>query len=688
MGRVAGGRIAVSGDVALGARMLAMTVAVVGLGAAAIRISSRLTIRPELRIISAATVGCFAAIAEALLLGLLGIGENGVALLVSTIVLFAVVRVTVPAATGPRLGAQLAVNLRALRRWDAAGVGALAIGGLAALVDLLWRPYSPYDGLQYHLAEPVLWLHDGHPGSLHVVNIQTPLQAYPRNTEVLVGWLLGLSHSFEVGTLLMFGLVALALVSTVSALAALGVGRRVGVLIALAVVTLPVSVLQLAGASTDVATLAWIVATAALCFAALSETALLPVVVVAGGLALGTKASAAVPVAVGVAVTLWLLRDRLRAGGAKLATGAVLGIGLAALWYLQDWVVYGAPLYPFSRVPSGPVLPQSITDFNTSFAQHPIAALRAGTFHGYLRWFGGGPFLVLGALASVALVPVLRARDRRVHAICVGCAAAALTVWAIGPFTGYPDIAGTSWFPLNGTRYLLPSMPIVMLPIAVASQRRRWLHDLVVVGLLGVIAVNIYELRHWPPPLRPPAVYVVGGLLLGAALGAWLSTRSETSTLRPPSRIRRHLGFATATVFVMVTALLAAGAAGYLRREISQHQRGSDDPFSVSTVIGWLDQQPDWVHGHQPVAAGPILDALLAGPRLSHQLVLVPQTATCAEVQQLNRADWLVLAKSFTVRSGPYRFVTYTRADCVSAAPAFSGGGYLIYQPTGGTLAR
>lgn len=662
-------------------RLLALSVAVGALAAAGTRVTSRLTERADLRIVGGFTLACFAALVEALVLGLAGIGENDIALLVAALVTWVVVRAWLPAPE-PSLRSQLREAAGGLATVDAAGLGTLALAVAAALAEALWRPYTPYDGLQYHLAQPVIWLTNGHPGSLHVVNIQTPLQAYPKNTEVLLGWMLGVSHAYLVGTLLMFAFLVISAIAMVAALRRIDVPARYAVVLTVAVLTLPVAALQIAGASTDLATLCWIAVTAALCFGALEEPALLAVAFVAAGMAIGTKASAAVPVAVGLAATLILLRRRLRERPFVLGAGVVGGVAIGGLWYVQDWIVYGAPLYPFSRFPSGPTLPLSITGFNTSFLQHPVSALKTGTFHGYLEWFGGGPFLIAASLVAVVGIATWRGRDRRRLAIAVAAAVAALIVWGAGPFTGYPGVAGTTWFPLNGMRYLLPSMTVVILPIAILLSRPGLLRRMVAAGLVVVVALNLYELRHWPAPVRPAGPLVFAGAVVGVVLGGWLVVARRGGARLPPARLAGSLQAVLGVV--VATAILAVAAHGYVGRETRQPVNAGDDPLAVRSVVRWLDSQPDWTDGHAPVAAGPILDALLAGPRLTHRLVLIPQSESCASVQALVRDDWIVVPVSDVIRSGPYRFATYTRASCLHTQPAFTGAGYLVFAPAVG----
>jgi hypothetical protein len=222
-------------------------------------------------------------------------------------------------------------------------------------------------------------------------------------------------------------------------------------------------------------------------------------------------------------------------------------------------------------------------------------------------------------------------------------------------------------------------MPIVVLPLAVLGRGRHWLRLVVTAGLVAVVVVNIYELRRWPAPVRPPAAYVAGGLVVGAALGGWVATRwaRQVTVRRQPSY---GAAYGAATV-IAVTALLGVFADGYVGREVKQQPRPGDDPFRVASVIGWLDRQPEWADGDQPVAAGPIVDALLAGPRLTHHLTLIPQTESCASVRALHVGHWLVFAKSIVVASGPYQFITYTRADCITGPPSYADGHYLVYRP-------
>jgi len=660
-------------------RLLMLCVSVGALGAAACRIASRLTPKPDLRVIAAVTLGCFAAIAQALLLGLVGLGENGAALTIASLATWVVLSWRVAPPEGPSLLAQIAAGRRALKALDAAVLGAAVVGGVAALADLLWRPYTPYDGLMYHLSEPVLWLHNGHPGSLVAVNQQLPLQTYPRNTEVLLAWLLGLTHTLMIGTLLMFGLLAIAAFGLITALALLGVDRRIGALIAVAILSNPVGVLQLAGASTDLAALTWMVVAATLCLGAIKERALLPVAFIGAGLAVGTKASAAVPVVVMLVATLLLLRRSLWTGRVSLLVGAGLGTAIGGLWYVVNWVVYGAPLYPFSRIPDGRVLPLIITESGESFIRAPLSSLRAGTLHGYFHWFGGGSLLVASAIAAVLALPKLRADERRWLVVAVVAAVLALLAWSTVPFTGYPGVPGTSWFPLDGLRYLFPSLPIVTLPLALLTKTRGVVRQLAVAVLVVVIAANVWALRYWAPPYRPAAVYVLAGLIIGAVFGSW-----AVAIRHRPLAVKRWLRtpvVALATVLVAAAALTVP-ATGYLTRAAALTQPRAYDPFSIPTVVGWLDHQPGWVHGHQAVAAGPILDALLAGPTISHRLILVTQRTSCADVRQLQDTDWLVFNRPETATLKGHRVLTFDRSTCLRAVrPAFVGGRFLIYRP-------
>lgn len=659
-------------------RLVLLCLSIGVLGAAAGRVASRLTTRLELRVLAAAALGCFTAIAQALILGLVGLGENGTALTILSLVIGVVVWRQVSPSGGPTLTTQIVAGLSALRPAERVVLGAVVGAGAIAVAYLLWRPFTPYDGLMYHIAEPAIWLHNGHPGSLVPVNQQTPVQAYPKNFEVLVGWLLGLAHSPVVGPLLMFGLMALGALGLISGLALLGVDRRRGALAAAAILFVPVGITQLGGPSTDLPTLVWIVVTGALCLGAIRETTLLPIAFIAAGLALGTKATAAPAVAMMVLATLLVLRRTLRAHAGRLLVGAAPGGALGALWYVQNWFVYGAPLYPFYRFPSGPPLPATITYYKASFLDSPAAAMRAGTWHGYFEWLGGGAFLLAGVIVAGVAATRLRGTERRWLAGAVAAALAEVLLWSAGPFTGYPNRPGTSFFPLDGIRYLFPGLPIVALPLVLLTKRPGMARRLAEVILAAAVAANVWALRYWRSPYRPPSKYLVAGVLLGAA-AAGLSVAWRGRHRRARRWLRAPVAAASG---VLAAVVLTVPARGYLTRAVAIAQPPETAQLSIPTVVGWLSHQSTWTEGHQGLGAGPIGDALLAGPTYAHRLFLVSQATSCTRLRDLATSDWLVLGVPEVASARYDSFYTFNRSTCLGGVtPAFTGGGFVIYRP-------
>lgn len=659
-------------------RLLLLCGSVGLVGAAACRIACRITTRPALRVLVAATLGCFAAITQALILGLVGLGENGIVLTMASALIAVTVRWRVAPPPGPTLRTQVAAGLGALGRMEQAVLGAVAGAGATTLAYLLWRPFTPYDGLMYHLGEPAIWLHNGHPGSLVPMNQQTPVQAYPKNFEVLVGWLLGLAHTPVVGPLLMFGLLSLGAAGLICGLALVGVDRRRGALAAAAVLLIPVGIIGLGGPSTDLPTLVWIVVTGALCLGAIEEAALLPVAFVAAGLALGTKATAAPAVAMMILATLFVLRRGLRSDTGRLLAGAGLGGGVGALWYIQNWVVYGAPLYPFYRFPAGPPLPATITFYRTSFIDSPGAALRAGTLHGYFEWLGGGVFLLIGLVVAAVAATRLRGGDRRWLAAAVVAALVELLAWSTGPFTGYPNRPGTLFFPLDGIRYLFPGLPIIALPVVLLTRRSGVTRHLAEAVLAAAVAANVWALRYWRSPYRPPNKYLAAGFVLGAAVACGLVVLRGRHL---PHRRWWRAPVAAGSVLAFA-AVLTVPATGYMTRAVAVPQPPETTQFAIATVVGWLNRQPAWTGGRQAVGAGPIGDALLGGPTYSHRVFLVSQATSCPSVRGLLATNWLVLGVP-TYGTAKYdSFYTFDRSTCLQGVrPAFTGGGYVIYRP-------
>jgi hypothetical protein len=170
------------------------------------------------------------------------------------------------------------------------GAVAGALAGWAAWN--LYRPEVGTDGIYYHLPEVVAWVHNGQPGSDLTIHSWLHVGSYPVANEVLLAWSMGLSRS-----LVPLGVVNVVLVSLVGvgawvALRSLGVAPFVRWLAVAAMVTVPFFARQVDGPANDVPALAWLVCAAGLAAAARERPALLCPMLIAAGLAIGSKTTA------------------------------------------------------------------------------------------------------------------------------------------------------------------------------------------------------------------------------------------------------------------------------------------------------------------------------------------------------------------------------------------------------------
>jgi hypothetical protein len=655
---------------------------VAALGASAVRLAGQTTTAPDLRVLAAAALGAAGAILEALALGLLRLGGNGVALAALSGALFLAIRRGVPRPPGPSLGEQVRSALHRLGPVDRVVLGAVLATGLAALTYLWRQPFTPFDGLTYHLGEPAIWLHNGRPGSLAPTTQGFPLEAYQKNAEVLFGWVLALGRTFALGTLVMVACASLAALAVIAALWRLGITRRRAGLVAAAVLLTPVAAFQVPGASNDLMAMTWIVVTMALALGARREARLVPAAIVAGGLAVGTKATSIPLVALALAAAVLVVGTRDHPPARPTAAGAAVGLFLAGIWYVQDWIAFGAPLYPFYRFPTGPALPAIVTQYGASFLDAPRATLRAATLPGYADWLGGGLLLLAGVVVAVLLSPFLSRTLRRWVLAATAVAALEILLWLAAPFTGWTGQAGTQFLARDATRYLLPGLPTVALPTALLTRATGPVARIADALLVAAVVADVYELRYWDAPLRPPFWGLLAAALIGgASAGLTIVVR------RRGASGRRRTAVPAPAVAVGAAAVLMVPTTGWLARAAAVVQPPETAPLAIPVVVRWLDQQKDWTRGGQPVGVGPVMDALLAGPTIAHRLFLVQQSTTCDDVRADLRADWLILSVPVGPSPDGADIGFFDRTTCLAGIePAHAAGGFEIYRPGGRTV--
>ncbi len=588
-----------------------------GLSAAALsggglRVAGRTGARGLPRVLAAAALAFAAAVLEALTLGVLGLGGSAIALSAVATATWLIARGRCPDEHPPR--AELAAW------WAGAGAPArvaTAAGTTVAVGWAAWQlryPYLGFDSLLYHLSLPALWVQQGSPGALVETIPGLPVSAYPVTSEVWMSWALGISRSWVVASVVSVGLLVLTGVAAVVGLRAAGVPRLVAGLGAGALCSLPLVVTQLGGPGTDLAALAWLSVTAALAAVAARDRipALLAVALVAGGLALGTKTTTALPAAAAILAAAWPLRGRLRSAAVPLGAGALGALLLGALWPLRNLVLHGSPLWPFASGPFGDPLPPFLAAVQGTFAEHPGTMLD-GRIGDYVDVLAGG----LVVLAAGVTVPFAR-RNR----LARGAGAVALVgvlTWTVAPFTGIDDDA----YATGALRYLLPALAVCTAALCLAASGAGRPARRAIGAVLGVaLAWSLVRALAQDFPVVPSPGTLVTLAVLGTVGGLAVA------------RLRPSLPAFTAPAAAVVLAVaLSAGADGYVER----HARAAllDDGLLLT-----LTAQPGFTSGDAAVAMAPGILPLVAGDTLAHRIVRLPAATPCPEVRRRASNGW------------------------------------------------
>jgi hypothetical protein len=343
-------------------------------------------------------------------------------------------------------------------------------------------------------------------------------------------------------------------------LAAWCIGRRTGlgplcVLGAVVVLGVP----TLAGtnpgqASNDVAAAALLLTAVAL----LLERDLAPqptaLAGIAAGLAVGTRLTVAVPVAVlTVGVVVLALRARKRIAAAMWC-GALVAFG--AFWFVRNWVVADNPL-PFFELRLGPLhLPERADQSGPALVGHLADSSEWGDNYIPGLWDALGRawpvVLALGLTGAVLAV----ARGRALERLVGGAALAGAVGYVLSPNT-----AGLS-FSFN-VRYLAPTLLVgfVLLPLMLERVGRlRWRRALVV-ALAALVAIGATSphrerIEAWPTSELAPAVVVGVAVLVGAALLGR----------------QRRLGALPLGVGAVVATLAVVGGGWWVQRDYVDHR--------------------------------------------------------------------------------------------------------------------
>jgi hypothetical protein len=702
-------------------RELLLVAALAALGAASLRLAARLGACGLERVVAAAPIGTAIAVLEALGLGLFSLGSNPYLLTGAAVSTWAIVRaLVVPLPAGARGSARLggtgisadlgssdavgrpptrpassdaaqaslataATAWWAERRQAERLLAGAAVGfWVAVCAWLVANPTIGIDAALYHLNDVAAWIHNGRPGSNVALSYDLPFGSYPLTNEVALAWLAGISRGFAAPTLWTPTLYLLLLAAGWVGLRALSVPRILAAAGLAAVATVPVLLQQIPTAGTDLPGVVWLAACAALIACSARRPPLLACALIAGGLAVGTKTTAAPLVVLALAAGLWIHRSRLR-GLAPALAPAVLGAAVVGgLWYVRDLAVHGSPLWPFLSLPGGDPVPSFLVPLRPSFLSRPLA-----TIHGPLKvyrdsytWQLSGAWILL---ASGLLAPLVS--RRRAVAAAAGAVGLGLLAWANAPLTGAPTNPGLWELTASTNRYVLPVLVAAGLSLGLLG-RQGGLPRAVATGLLGLaFVVNLVGAgRYVPTSIElPPARWIVLGLLAGVALplaAAVLDRRGlrrradprGLANVDPRGLPGLPLAGASLVLAGALALALAWGSSGFLARSVA----AANAPFVGP--VAWFDAQPGYIHGSAPIAMADLTVATLVGDRYQHPLDLIPANAPCPAVRARARLGWVVV----TTFAFP-GFRQFTAARCLAGERALDTDvGYAVYGPASG----
>jgi hypothetical protein len=662
---------------------LALLVAMLALGAAAFRGASTAAPSGLERLLATVGLAVAAAAAEALGLGLVGLGGTAVALVAAAAATYAATCAWVPS---PSLSAaaELSGWFTGLR--SSQQIVAIALAG-ACVAWLVWQLLNfaiGFDSALYHYPFVAGWIENGRPGSGLSLSWEIPYNAYPLTDEVIQTWGAAISRSWVPLILWNPAMVGLLAIASWVTLRNLLVPRAAAALATGVLVTVPVLVRQLNEPQTDLPAFAWLGCTAGLATAAGRRPALLPFAVLTAGLAIGTKPSTGPMVVAVLLVGAYLARDSLRPLARWLALALASAFVVGGLWYAQNIVEHGSPLWPFAPGPWGDPEPRFLALVDTTFLQRPLDTLD-GRVGDYAERLAGALIVlpaVLVALVYAALSPRPLRRSLTITGLLavVGC-----LVWSMAWSTGLPtspELSYAAGFPLSALRYLLPAIGAATVAVAIVARAGGVPRFLAMAALAAALAWNLVTDADLGVPWTPP-IWV---LLLGAAGGASLLGAIALAR-REPARPRRLPP-------APIGAAVVAGALGVLLalagdRIVERHTQMVGSTAYGRPLMSWFVDQPAFESGDGPIAvASRGVIAQLAGDHFDHRLVLVEQRTPCAELERVARRMPVVVTRP-AFADGLLGVEDYSAYSCLSRhRPLVDRDPFFVYRLGGGALTR
>jgi hypothetical protein len=610
---------------------------------------------------------------SALGLGLVGWGTSPVALTVASGAVWAIARARLPPPV-PSAWTGLSGWWEGLGMAARLGVGAVA--GLLAyvLVWLVRHPSLGFDAALYHSVEVVAWVRSGHPGSVIHTHYDFPVGSYPLTDEVLQSWGAGIARSWVPIGLWPLALFSLCAVAARATLGRLGVRPAAARLATAAILLFPWLIKDLAEPITDLPAMAWLLATACLCAAAVRRPALLPLGIVAAGLSVGTRPTPAVFLLVMVGAAAWALRGRLRQVVWWCVIALAVTTVIGGFWYIRDWIQHGSPLWPQLALAGGDPSPPIYRLYHATFLERPGVTLHyAGPI---LRMLGGAFALIVAAV----LLPVFT-RSRLVL-LGAGTVALGALVWTATPGTGVPGTARL-WSPegyvLSETRYLLPTAAVAALTLAIATREsgaaRWWAWAGLAVGAVW----SLVDDAGLKSPYTPGALR----LLIAAALGAvFAGVAIRVVRIRGAPRMDGWRYVSSGSILAVLAAVLGAALGATGDGWVERLARNPGTTVMGQATLDWAVHEPGFEEPRTINFGGWAMIGPLAGDRFQHRLVLIPARAPCDAVRADARRNW-------TITTDPRFGLTiigltpFTATRCLEGMRVeLDDGKFRFYKPT------
>lgn len=637
-----------------------LAVVLIALSVAAWRAAGSLSPTVAVRTLVAAVLVCGFAVLSSMVLGVVRLGGNGLVLGVVALVASAAVMATVPHASGPSVWEWLA-SLDSSAR--------LIAGALTGLVLLLalWTAVHPllgFDAIDYHLAEALHWVKHGDPGSTYQVSILNPYGSFPLVDEIFNGWLLALGRGFA--PVMLWPVVSGVLLGMGSwvALRTRGVTALPAALATASILTGPFLVGSLIGPGTDLSSLAWLTAGAALLGLAPTDLGLAGPGLLAIGLSIGTK-STVLPYGAAL-VAVWLFTGPWRLlVGRRLATIGLAAAGaiVGGLCYVRNLVVHGSPLWPTTVVPWGDPRPPGSFGLYATFAGHMTTTLRGHVKVevGYLS----GECLLLGGAVLVLILC-----RRRLPVVLGAATVVGVLLFAIAPTTGIPPgsapvLASTHIIAL---RYLLPAVLPAAGALAFAADiGQRWLWC----GLLALATIWSLGFDFTSSLLYLPSLLLIVG---GVAVGVLVALVAPAILSQAPTVTGITKVVVIGAAFVLAIAVFGGGewiASGHF---IARHDRtGQTDVRLLAFMRGSAEAtNPD------TIAMTPTMDALTAGTNLQRDVQFIGPQESCAQIRG-RLTDQTIIVTPYFGRADLQALRTQVLSCLGGIRPVARTGGYLVY---------